>query len=91
LASKTPASELEIKIAPSRELAHDVRALTAATDRRVWGVVFAASLIAGVLSLSSRPAALGISLSLLGSGVVDDGDDLGNAFFVCRGQGMNLT
>ena len=57
--SKALASELEVKITPSRELEHDIRRLTGATDRLVWGVIFAALLIAGVQWITSGFTLLG--------------------------------
>jgi predicted unusual protein kinase regulating ubiquinone biosynthesis (AarF/ABC1/UbiB family) len=46
---KALAAELEFKVAPGRELERDIQALKGTVDRLVWGVVFAALLIAGVL------------------------------------------
>jgi predicted unusual protein kinase regulating ubiquinone biosynthesis (AarF/ABC1/UbiB family) len=57
---KALASELEIKVAPGRELEQDLRRLTGAIDRLVWGVVFAALLSAGVALLINHFVALGV-------------------------------
>jgi predicted unusual protein kinase regulating ubiquinone biosynthesis (AarF/ABC1/UbiB family) len=58
--SKALASELEVKIAPSRELEQDLRKLTGAINRLVWGVVFAALLAVGATLLTNHFATLGI-------------------------------
>jgi predicted unusual protein kinase regulating ubiquinone biosynthesis (AarF/ABC1/UbiB family) len=52
--SKATSGELEMKVSPSRELDREIRGLTSAIDRLVWGVVFAALLMAGVISLASH-------------------------------------
>jgi predicted unusual protein kinase regulating ubiquinone biosynthesis (AarF/ABC1/UbiB family) len=57
---KALASELEVKVAPSRELERDIRALTGAINRLVWGVVFAALLATGALSLINHLVVLGV-------------------------------
>ncbi len=56
---KALAAELEVKVAPSRKLEQDIQALTGTIDRLVWGVVFAALLIAGVLWVINRFVTLG--------------------------------
>jgi predicted unusual protein kinase regulating ubiquinone biosynthesis (AarF/ABC1/UbiB family) len=62
---KALASELEIKVAPGRELEQDIRQLTGAINRLVWGVVFAALLSAGVALLVNHFIALGtVALTL---------------------------
>ena len=57
--SKAASGELEMKVSPSRELDREIRGLTSAIDRLVWGVVFAALLMAGVISLASHLAVVG--------------------------------
>ena len=57
--SKAASGELEMKVSPSRELDREIRGLTSAIDRLVWGVVFAALLMAGVISLASHFAVVG--------------------------------
>jgi len=56
---KALAAELEIKVAPGRELERDIQALKGTIDRLVWGVVFAALLIAGVLWTTNHYITLG--------------------------------
>ncbi len=60
--SKAASGELEMKVSPSRELDREIRRLTGAIERLVWGVVFAALLMAGVISLSSHLSIVGIVL-----------------------------
>jgi predicted unusual protein kinase regulating ubiquinone biosynthesis (AarF/ABC1/UbiB family) len=65
---KALASELEVKVAPSRELERDIRGLTGAIDRLVWGVVFAALFIAGAMLLATHftvPGAVALALSVV--------------------------
>jgi predicted unusual protein kinase regulating ubiquinone biosynthesis (AarF/ABC1/UbiB family) len=57
--NKALASELEMKIAPSRELQQDIRKLTGAIDRLMWVAVFAALLGAGVTLLTNHFVTLG--------------------------------
>jgi len=56
---KALAAELEIRVAPSREMERDIQALKGTIDRLVWGVVFAALLIAGVLWTTNHYMTLG--------------------------------
>jgi predicted unusual protein kinase regulating ubiquinone biosynthesis (AarF/ABC1/UbiB family) len=56
---KALAAELEIRVAPGRELERDIQALKGTVDRLVWGVVFAALLIAGVLWTTNHYITLG--------------------------------
>ena len=56
---KALAAELEIRVAPGRELERDIQALKGTMDRLVWGVVFAALLIAGVLWTTNHYSTLG--------------------------------
>lgn len=56
---KALAAELEIRVAPGRELERDIQALKGTVDRLVWGVVFAALLLAGVLWIINHYIALG--------------------------------
>jgi predicted unusual protein kinase regulating ubiquinone biosynthesis (AarF/ABC1/UbiB family) len=58
--SKALASELEFKIVAGRDLNQDLRALTGAIDKLVWGIVFAALFIAGTMLLTSHFTALGM-------------------------------
>jgi predicted unusual protein kinase regulating ubiquinone biosynthesis (AarF/ABC1/UbiB family) len=58
--SKAATGDLEMKVSPSRELDREIRGLTGAIDRLVWGVVFAALLMAGVISLASHLDVVGI-------------------------------
>jgi len=63
--SKATSGELEMKVSPSRELDREIRGLTSAIDRLVWGVVFAALLMAGVISLASHVTVVGaVALAL---------------------------
>jgi len=63
--SKAASGELEMKVSPSRELDREIRGLTSAIDRLVWGVVFAALLMAGVISLASHVTIVGaVALAL---------------------------
>jgi predicted unusual protein kinase regulating ubiquinone biosynthesis (AarF/ABC1/UbiB family) len=66
--SKALASELEIKMSPNRELQQDIRGLTSAINRLLWGVMFAALMGAGVTLLANHFDALGI-MALVFSGV----------------------
>ena len=66
--SKALASELEIKMSPTRELQQDLRGLTNAINRLLWGVLFAALMGAGVMLLVNGFHALGIA-ALVFSGV----------------------
>jgi predicted unusual protein kinase regulating ubiquinone biosynthesis (AarF/ABC1/UbiB family) len=59
--SKAASGEMEMKVSPSRELDREIRGLTSAIDRLVWGVMFAALLMAGVISLASHLAVVGIA------------------------------
>jgi len=63
--SKAVASELELRIAPGLALEHKVHELTGAIDRLVWGVVFAALLIAGVVLLINHMAGLGTAMLVM--------------------------
>jgi len=51
--------EMEMKVAPSRELERDIRHLMGAIDRLMWGVVFAALLMAGVMALVRQLTTVG--------------------------------
>jgi predicted unusual protein kinase regulating ubiquinone biosynthesis (AarF/ABC1/UbiB family) len=62
---KALAAELEVRVAPGRELERDIQALKGTLDRLVWGVVFAALLVAGVLWIINHFFTLGaIALAL---------------------------
>ncbi len=63
--SKALASELEMKIMPSRELQQDLRHLTGAIDRLMWVIVFAALLGAGVTLITNHWGTFGIILLIL--------------------------
>jgi predicted unusual protein kinase regulating ubiquinone biosynthesis (AarF/ABC1/UbiB family) len=56
---KALASELEVRVVPSRELDREIRGLTGAINRLVWGVVFAALFISGAMLLATHFIALG--------------------------------
>jgi predicted unusual protein kinase regulating ubiquinone biosynthesis (AarF/ABC1/UbiB family) len=58
--SKALASELEFKVVAGRDLTQDLRGLTGAIDKLVWGIVFAALFIAGTMLLTSRLTTLGV-------------------------------
>jgi predicted unusual protein kinase regulating ubiquinone biosynthesis (AarF/ABC1/UbiB family) len=66
--SKALASELEIKMSPNRELQQDIRGLTRAINRLLWGVMFAALMGAGVTLLTNHYDALGLT-AMIFSGV----------------------
>jgi predicted unusual protein kinase regulating ubiquinone biosynthesis (AarF/ABC1/UbiB family) len=59
--SKALASELEIKMSPNRELQQDIRGLTSAINRLLWGVMAAALMGAGVTLLTNHYDVLGIT------------------------------
>jgi hypothetical protein len=71
--SKAIASELEVKIAPNRELQNDIRGLTNAVKRLTWVIVFSALMGAGVILLANHfdtPGSIALilaSLALLGA------------------------
>ena len=66
--SRALASELEFKIVAGRDLVQDLRALSGAIDKLVWGIVFAALFIAGTMLLTSHftaPGMVAMALSVV--------------------------